>query len=129
MIVIIFIVVFHSSYPNDIANIEWDEIELRAKIDKAIENLTGIRATPFTPHMAFENIVKEEIKRLEEPILACIDAVVELLLEAVRRCTKSVSYLYCMNQFPNIQLNQIKLYYIRDEFVCCADHQFSKAET
>lgn len=44
--------------------------------------------------MVFETLVKEQIKRLEEPILMSIDSVVEQLTLIVRMSTQHVSNTY-----------------------------------
>jgi dynamin GTPase len=44
----------------------------------------------FTPDMAFETIVKEQIKRLKEPSLKCVDLVIQELTTVVRKCTEKV---------------------------------------
>lgn len=80
------------SFPNHLLEITCDSEEIRGKIDRAIRNINGIRACLNTPQMAFESIVKEEILRLKEPIKACVDSVVDLLLEVVRLCTERVSF-------------------------------------
>lgn len=45
----------------------------------------------FTPDMAFEAIVKRQIAQLKEPILKCIDLVVQELSAVLRLCTEKVS--------------------------------------
>lgn len=44
----------------------------------------------FTPDMAFEAIVKKQIDLLREPILKCVDLVVQELSVVVRMCTEKV---------------------------------------
>lgn len=68
-----------------------DEKELRREISFAIRNIHGIRVGLFTPDMAFEAIVKKQIAMLREPILKCIDLVVQELSAVVRICTDRVS--------------------------------------
>lgn len=79
------------SFPNDIAAITNDENEMRATIRTTVINLYALRPHTFTPHMAFETIVKEEILRLKNPIHACIDAVVKQLSDSIRLCVNNVS--------------------------------------
>ena len=67
-----------------------DEKELRREISFAIRNIHGIRVGLFTPDMAFEAIVKKQISQLKEPILKCIDLVVQELSHVVRMCTEKV---------------------------------------
>ncbi|MBL8000083.1 MAG: hypothetical protein JNL32_15785 [Candidatus Kapabacteria bacterium] len=42
--------------------------------------------------MAFETIVKEQMKRLKEPSLKCVDLVVQELTSVVRKCSEKVSF-------------------------------------
>lgn len=71
-----------------------DEKELRREISFAIRNIHGIRVGLFTPDMAFEAIVKKQIAMLREPILKCIDLVVQELSAVVRICTERVSVAF-----------------------------------
>lgn len=64
---------------------------MRNKINYAIRNIHGTRSYLFTPYMAFEALVKKQIKRLKAPVLVCIDSVVEELTSAVRISTQHVS--------------------------------------
>lgn len=86
--------VFNPRFAEDVDKIKWDETKLRNDIKGAISNVIGFRSSPFIPHMAFEAIVKREIKLLETPIRVCIDSVVDLLLEAIRKCTGLVSFFF-----------------------------------
>lgn len=80
-----------SRFPKLLSKISCDEQELREKIDRAIRNTNGVRPCLNTPQTAFESIVQQEISRLNKPIRECVDLVVNLLLDAVRACTQSVS--------------------------------------
>lgn len=42
--------------------------------------------------MAFEAIVKKQITQLKEPVLKCVDLVVQELSAVVRICTERVSF-------------------------------------
>lgn len=82
---------FFSSLRFEIVKMCCDEKELRREISFAIRNIHGIRVGLFTPDMAFEAIVKKQISQLKEPILKCIDLVVQELSSVVRLCTERVS--------------------------------------
>lgn len=75
----------------EIVKMSCDEKELRREISFAIRNIHGIRVGLFTPDMAFEAIVKKQIAQLKEPILKCIDLVVQELTSVVRLCTDKVN--------------------------------------
>ena len=55
-------------------------------IRTAIRNATGTRATLFVPEVAFELLVKAQIKRLEGPALQCIDLVYDELKRVASQC-------------------------------------------
>lgn len=96
-----FIVYFSSVYSLrfEIVKMCCDEKELRREISFAIRNIHGIRVGLFTPDMAFEAIVKKQISQLKEPILKCIDLVVQELSAVVRLCTEKV-YLMTVTLCP-----------------------------
>lgn len=71
-----------------------DEKELRREISFAIRNIHGIRVGLFTPDMAFEAIVKRQIAQLKEPVIKCVDLVVQELSVVVRMCTDKVHHIF-----------------------------------
>lgn len=50
----------------------------------------GIRVGLFTPDKAFEAIVKKQIARLKEPIMKCVDLVINELYHMLRLSTEKV---------------------------------------
>lgn len=74
----------------EIVKMSCDEKELRREISFAIRNIHGIRVGLFTPDMAFEAIVKRQIAQLKEPVIKCVDLVVQELSVVVRMCTDKV---------------------------------------
>lgn len=82
----------------EIVKMACDEKELRREISFAIRNIHGIRVGLFTPDMAFEAIVKRQIALLKEPVIKCVDLVVQELSVVVRMCTAKVSWLICWHQ-------------------------------
>lgn len=82
---------FSFSFPEKLSKIKYDESELRGKIATAINNLYGKDVISFAPFKAFEIIVREQVANLKEPIIKCIDLVVEELSKAVKFCTQRVS--------------------------------------
>ncbi|KAI8035625.1 hypothetical protein M5D96_011674 [Drosophila gunungcola] len=75
----------------EIVKMACDEKELRREISFAIRNIHGIRVGLFTPDMAFEAIVKRQIALLKEPVIKCVDLVVQELSVVVRMCTAKMS--------------------------------------
>ncbi|CAJ0968265.1 unnamed protein product [Ranitomeya imitator] len=107
--------IFHERFPFELVKMEFDEKDLRREISYAIKNIHGIRhvqhgewrgvarvlallrfvlCSPlpitglFTPDMAFETIVKKQVKKIKEPCLKCVDMVISELISTVRQCTK-----------------------------------------
>lgn len=81
----------YCSLPNEIAKIEHKKGDSRRKIIIAIENLYGMDPMVYAPFKAFESIVRQQISLLKEPVLACVDLVIDELSKAVRICTRRVS--------------------------------------
>lgn len=84
--------IFHERFPFELVKMEFDEKELRREISYAIKNIHGIRTGLFTPDMAFETIVKKQVKKIREPCLKCVDMVISELISTVRQCTKKVTW-------------------------------------
>lgn len=79
------------SFPEELSKIKYDKKELRQRIATAINNLYGKDVISFTPFKAIETIVREQVSNLKEPIIKCIDLVVEELSKIVEFCTQRVS--------------------------------------
>jgi len=89
--------VFHERFPFELFRLQYDEKALHKKIGFAIKNVHGIRSGLFTPDMAFESIVKEQIERLKAPAIGCVDMVINELTDIVKKCTKK------MENYPLLQ--------------------------
>uniref|UniRef100_A0A8C6YHJ7 Dynamin-2 n=1 Tax=Naja naja TaxID=35670 RepID=A0A8C6YHJ7_NAJNA len=102
--------IFHERFPFELVKMEFDEKELRREISYAIKNIHGIRTGLFTPDMAFETIVKKQVKKIKEPCLKCVDMVISELINTVRQCTKKLS------QYPHLreEMERIVTTYIRE---------------
>uniref|UniRef100_A0A6I8RIK5 Dynamin-2 n=1 Tax=Xenopus tropicalis TaxID=8364 RepID=A0A6I8RIK5_XENTR len=102
--------IFHERFPFELVKMEFDEKELRREISYAIKNIHGIRTGLFTPDMAFETIVKKQIKKIKEPCLKCVDMVISELIGTVRQCTKKLS------QYPHLreEMERIVTTHIRE---------------
>ncbi|PAA65118.1 hypothetical protein BOX15_Mlig009929g1 [Macrostomum lignano] len=83
--------IFHERFMYMLHQTESDERELRKEISYTIRNVHGIRTGLFTPDMAFERIVKQQIMRLKEPTLKCVDMVIEELINVVHKCTQQMA--------------------------------------
>ena len=73
------------------SQLEMDDKELRRTITISIKNQLGVRVGLFTPDMAFEDVVKEQIRKLVQPAMKCIDMVSTELGEVIQRCGEGVS--------------------------------------
>uniref|UniRef100_A0A9J7ZYZ3 Dynamin-2 n=1 Tax=Cyprinus carpio carpio TaxID=630221 RepID=A0A9J7ZYZ3_CYPCA len=82
--------IFHERFPFELVKIVFDEKELRREISHAIKNVHGVRTGLFTPDLAFETIVKKQIRKLKEPSLKCVDLVVSELTTLVRKSAKKL---------------------------------------
>lgn len=71
--------------------LETDDKELRKIIMFSIKNQLGVRVGLFTPDMAFEDVVKEQITKLVNPAMKCIDMVSTELGEVIQKCGEGVS--------------------------------------
>uniref|UniRef100_A0A674K9X0 Dynamin-2 n=1 Tax=Terrapene triunguis TaxID=2587831 RepID=A0A674K9X0_9SAUR len=102
--------IFHERFPFELVKMEFDEKELRREISYAIKNIHGIRTGLFTPDMAFETIVKKQVKKIKEPCLKCVDMVISELINTVRQCTKKLS------QYPHLreEMDRIVTTHIRE---------------
>lgn len=61
-----------------------------ADIRTAIRNSTGPRPSLFVPEVAFDLLVKPQIKLLEAPSLRCVELVYEELMKICHNCTSPV---------------------------------------
>ena len=61
--------IFYDKFMFELARLNTDEKALHAKIGKAILNAQGIRTGLFTPKMAFDGIVNDQITEIKAPIL------------------------------------------------------------
>ena len=65
-----------------------DERHLRKEIKIVIQNIRGVRTGLFTPDMAFERIVKEQIAQLVTAPIQLVDQVTNEIVGAVRNCSQ-----------------------------------------
>jgi len=80
---------------NDIFGRALASIEATGNLDNqdirtAIRNSTGPRPSLFVPEMAFDILVKPQIKLLEAPSLRCVELVYEELVKICHNCTSTV---------------------------------------
>ena len=70
-------------------------------IRTAIRNSTGPRPSLFVPEVAFDLLVKPQIKLLEPPSLRCVELVYEELMKICHNCTSAVRRYSCSLELSN----------------------------
>ncbi|TIB72673.1 hypothetical protein E3Q17_01421 [Wallemia mellicola] len=73
-------------------------------IRTAIRNSTGPRPSLFVPEVAFELLVKPQIKLLEPPSLRCVELVYEELMKICHNCTSPE-----LSRFPRLHAQLIEV--------------------
>lgn len=100
--------VFHERFPFELVRLQYDEKGLRRKIGIAIKNVHGVRSGLFTPDIAFESIVKEQIDRLKSPAVKCVDMVVNELTLIIKKCSAKMNkYPALMEEVERISMSHI----------------------
>lgn len=101
--------IFHERLPYEIQRMQYDEKKLRKEISIAIQNIRGTRVGLFTPDQAFDTIVRDQIKRLSEPTLKCIELVLSELFGEIHKCTgKMKKYPKLRNEVERLIQTQIR---------------------
>lgn len=80
---------------NDVFGTALNSIDSTQNLDSqdirtAIRNSTGPRPSLFVPEIAFDLLVKPQIKLLEAPSLRCVELVYEELVKICHNCTSAV---------------------------------------
>lgn len=80
---------------NDVFGHALNSIDATQNLDNqdirtAIRNSTGPRPSLFVPEIAFDLLVKPQIKLLEAPSVRCVELVYEELVKICHNCTSSV---------------------------------------
>ncbi|KAH9169462.1 dynamin protein dnm1 [Lactarius sanguifluus] len=76
-------------------------------IRTAIRNSTGPRPSLFVPEVAFDLLVKPQIKLLEAPSLRCVELVYEELVKICHNCTSARVTRNC-NAFPRLHAQLVE---------------------
>ena len=82
--------IFNDVFGRALASIEATGNLDNQDIRTAIRNSTGPRPSLFVPEMAFDILVKPQIKLLEAPSLRCVELVYEELVKICHNCTSTV---------------------------------------
>ena len=86
--------IFNDVFGNALLSINATQNLDTQDIRTAIRNSTGPRPSLFVPEVAFELLVKPQIKLLEAPSLRCVELVYEELVRICHNCSSVVSALF-----------------------------------
>uniref|UniRef100_A0A0K0EMI2 Dynamin GTPase n=1 Tax=Strongyloides stercoralis TaxID=6248 RepID=A0A0K0EMI2_STRER len=78
--------VFHETFARAIQTIDPLTDYTEEDVLTAMRNSRGIKTSLYIPEECFELLVKQQIKRLEEPCLNCVDIVHEELIRLLQNC-------------------------------------------
>lgn len=82
--------IFHEVFGHALDSLEPGANLSPHEIRTAIRNSTGPRPSLFVPEVAFDLLVKPQIKLLEAPSLRCVELVYEELVKLCHNCTSHV---------------------------------------
>ena len=82
--------IFHEVFGHALDSLEPTANLTPHEIRTAIRNSTGPRPSLFVPEVAFDLLVKPQIKLLEAPSLRCVELVYEELVKLCHNCTSHV---------------------------------------
>jgi dynamin 1-like protein len=82
--------IFHDVFGNALANLDATGNLGDLDIRTAIRNSAGPRPSLFVPEVAFDLLVKPQIKLLESPSSRCVELVYEELVKICHNCTSLV---------------------------------------
>lgn len=102
--------IFHDVFGRALASIDATGNLDDQDILTAIRNSAGPRPSFFVPEMAFDLLVKPQIKLLEGPSLRCVELVYEELVKICHNCTCTVSNklsrLFLLSYFTSQELQR-----------------------
>ncbi|KAG6917098.1 hypothetical protein DXG01_003918 [Tephrocybe rancida] len=96
--------IFNDVFGHALASIDATHNLENQDIRTAIRNSTGPRPSLFVPEIAFDLLVKPQIKLLEAPSLRCVELVYEELVKICHNCT-SVE----LQRFPKLHAQLIEV--------------------
>ena len=104
--------IFHQTFSQALNNIRPLEGLSRSDVLHAISNAMGPRPALFVSEMAFELLVKKQIRLLLQPSLQCVELVYEELQRIIQYC---LSHIRDFQRFPTLreQMNSVVMSLIR----------------
>ncbi|KAG6836693.1 hypothetical protein H0H93_004804 [Arthromyces matolae] len=95
--------IFNDVFGQALASIDATHNLENQDIRTAIRNSTGPRPSLFVPEIAFDLLVKPQIKLLEAPSLRCVELVYEELVKICHNCTSTE-----LQRFPRLHAQLIE---------------------
>lgn len=96
--------IFNSVFGSSLESIDPTSNLSALDIRTAIRNSTGPRPSLFVPEMAFDLLVKPQIKLLESPSQRCVELVYEELIKICHTCGSTE-----LSRFPRLQAKLIEV--------------------
>ncbi|KAF7289415.1 Dynamin protein [Mycena chlorophos] len=96
--------IFNDVFGHALDSIDATENLENQDIRTAIRNSTGPRPSLFVPEIAFDLLVKPQIKLLEAPSLRCVELVYEELVKICHNCTSTE-----LQRFPGLHAKLIEV--------------------
>ena len=105
--------VFHKTFSSALNRIEPLEGLSHSDINHAISNAMGPKPGLFISEVAFELLVKKQIRLLRNPSLQCVELVYEEMQLIIQDC---LSHIPEFQRFPNLResINQVSMKLLRD---------------
>ena len=106
--------IFHKIFAETLNSITPLEGLKRSDIIHAMSNAMGPRPALFVPEMAFELLVKRQIRLLLQPSLQCVELVYEELQRIIQYC---LSHIRDFQRFPTLreQMNTVVMSLLREQ--------------
>lgn len=111
--------IFNSVFGNSLESVDPTQNLSVLDIRTAIRNSTGPRPSLFVPELAFELLVKPQIKLLEIPSQRCVELVYEELIKICHTCGSTE-----ISRFPRLQAKLIEVVsdLLRERLAPCSNY-------
>jgi len=96
--------IFYENYTTAISNIDPFDALTDEDIKTAIRNASSLRPNLFVPEVAFENLSKQQVNRLESPSLQCV----QLVYEELRKVVTEIE-MHELQRFQNLRKKIIEV--------------------
>ncbi|KAJ9099255.1 hypothetical protein QFC21_004136 [Naganishia friedmannii] len=96
--------IFHDVFGMALESVDPTQNLTTQDIRTAIRNSTGPRPSLFVPEIAFDLLIKPQIKLLESPSLRCVELVYEELMKICHNCTSAE-----LQRFPRLHAQIVEV--------------------